>query len=316
VLTERQLRVSPPAAAQPRDRCRHGRDFDRATVACPTFQRSQFVASTSYGKPLGVHVACSHLVVGELSTNQFYPRCALGTDLERMRWLAMMGPGKMEVMRSLTTEFESVHPDALRMLIAAKAAALADAPDSRSGRVALAALVREFIAAFTAFVTTHAERITEIGVSPADLSARATRVLGEWQHSARLDLPGHDGQSAVRPDLLDVPRNDDVVNVAGLLISRASRPASLTLVGSIDQSNLDTVEGALEDAASSGQPVTIDLSAVTFCSVAGLRMLMSAAETGTIRLEGMQSQLLRALAAAGLVPAPDGDTGIDSDVAS
>ncbi len=316
MLTERLSRLSPPAAAEPTDRCHFGRDFDRATVACPAFQRAQFIASTSYGKPLGAHVACSHLVVGELSTNQFYPRCALGSDLERMRWLAMMGPGRMEVMRTLTAEFEAIHPDALRRLIAAKAAALADAPDSRSGRVALAALVREVVAEFTEFVSTHAERIAEIGISPAELSARATRVLGEWQRSARLDLPGNDGQSTLRPDLLEASGHGDAVSAGGLMISRASDPASLTLVGSIDQSNLEAVAGAVKDAASSGQPVTIDLSAVTFCSVAGLRMLIGAAETGAITLAGMQSQLRRALTAAGFAPATDGETRVGLDVAS
>jgi hypothetical protein len=109
--------VSPLAASEPRDRCRFGGDFDRATVDCPAFQRAQFIASTSYGKPLGTHVACAHLMVGELSTNQFYPRCSLGSDLERMRWLTTMGPG-----------------------------------------------------------------------------------LGEWQHSSRLDLPGTDEQSILRPE--------------------------------------------------------------------------------------------------------------------
>ncbi len=200
MLIQRQSRVSPLAASEPRDRCRFGGDFDQATVDCPAFQRAQFIASTSYGKPLGTHVACAHLMVGELSTNQFYPRCSLGSDLERMRWLAMMGPGRMEVIRTLTIEFEALYPDSLRRLIAAKAAALAEAPDSRSGRLALAAVVREFVEEFSAFINAHADRIAEIGASPTELSARATRVLGEWQHSSRLDLPGTDEQPILRPE--------------------------------------------------------------------------------------------------------------------
>src|SRR5580704_12423717 len=66
VLTERHSTVSPLSPSEPRDRCRFGREFDHTTVGCPAFQRTQFIASTSYGKPLGLHVACSHLVVGEL----------------------------------------------------------------------------------------------------------------------------------------------------------------------------------------------------------------------------------------------------------
>jgi anti-anti-sigma factor len=315
VLTERQSRASPLAAAEPQDRCRFGRDFDRATIDCPAFQRAQFIASTSYGKPLGTHVACAHLVVGELGTNQFYPRCGLGSDLERMRWLAMMGPGRIEVMRTLTAEFETLYPDSLRRLIAAKASALADAPDSRAGRLALAAVVREFVAELSAFVNAHAGRIAEIGISPSELNARAARVLAEWQHSARLDLPGNDEQSNLRPEGPRAPLDADVVSAPGLMISRASQPAALTLAGGIDQSNLATLDGALKDAASIGVPVLIDLSAVTFCSVAGLRMLVGAAENGTVTLSGMQPQLRRALAAAGFARAME-EAGPGLEVAS
>jgi hypothetical protein len=147
-------------------------------------------------------VACAHLLVGELTTNQFYPRCALGSDLERMRWLAMMGPARIEVLRALNAEFETLYAGSLRQLVSAKAAALADPPDGRSGRQALAVVVREFVAQFTAFIDANADRIAEIGISPTELTARATRVLGEWQHSSRLDLPGLDEQSILRPENL------------------------------------------------------------------------------------------------------------------
>src|ERR1700688_3068871 len=122
MLSERRS-IAPSAArpSEPHDRCRFGRDFDRATVECPAFQRAQFIAATSYGKPLGTHVACAHLVVGELNKNQFYPRCALGSDVERLRWIAMMGPARLEVQRSLGAEFERLYPDSLRKLTAAKA---------------------------------------------------------------------------------------------------------------------------------------------------------------------------------------------------
>jgi hypothetical protein len=187
-------------ALEPRDRCRFGRDFDRVTVECPAFQRAQFIAATSYGKPLGTHVACAHLMVGELASNQFYPRCSLGSDIEKMRWIARMGPRRIEVLRALNAEFERSYADSLRELISAKATALADTPENRSGRTALTAVVRRFIADFSEFVNRHAERIAEIGISPSDLTDRATHALIEWQHSRRLDLPGLDDQSMLRPD--------------------------------------------------------------------------------------------------------------------
>jgi hypothetical protein len=186
----------------PDDRCHFGRDFEQSTIDCPAFQRAQFIAATSYGKPLGTHIACAHLTAGELQTNHFYPRCSLGSQLERMRWLTMMGPARLELQRELGAEFESLYPDSLRKLIAAKAEALAEAPDSRTSRLALASVVREFIDEFAAFVNKQAARISELGFSPNDLTARAAIVLGEWQNSSRLDLPRGEEQSATRAEAL------------------------------------------------------------------------------------------------------------------
>ena len=111
-----------------------------------------------------------------------------------------MGPARIELLRTLNAEFERSYADSLRELIAAKALALADTPGSRSARAALAVVVRGFIADFSEFVDTHADRIAEIGISPTDLTDLATRALMEWQHSRRLDLPGLDDQSMLRPD--------------------------------------------------------------------------------------------------------------------
>jgi anti-anti-sigma factor len=83
-------------------------------------------------------------------------------------------------------------------------------------------------------------------------------------------------------------------------ISRATNPAALTFVGSIDQTNLNAVDAALTEAIAGGDVVRIDLTGVTFCSVAGLRLLIRAAKGGMITLAGMQPQLQRALTAAGL----------------
>ena len=317
MLSERPSTApSATGESERRDRCHFGREFDRTSIDCPAFQRAQFIAATSYGKPLGTHVACAHLVVGELGTNQFYPRCALGSHAERVRWIAMMGPARLEVQRALGAEFERLYPDSLRKLIAAKAEALAEPPDRRTSRQALAAVIREFVEEFGAFVSTHASRIAELGFSANDLTARAAIVLGEWQNSARLDLPRGDEQSTLRaaePTLL----SDDTLVAGALTISRSATPALLTFVGSIDQTNFDAVDAALRDAIAGDAVVTIDLTAVTFCSVAGLRMLVRQAQAGRITLRGMQPHLQRALAAAGLSSVPvRASTSTDLEVAS
>lgn len=215
MISERPQATKPAAAAsEPHDRCHFGRDFDSATVECPAFQRAQFIAATSYGKPLGTHIACAHLTVGELAINQFYPRCSLGSEHEKMRWVQRMGPGRIEVLHALSAEFESSYPDSLRELIAAKAAVLAESPEQRSRREALTAAVRTFTAEFSGFVERHADHITEIGISPADLIDRAARALAEWEHSRRLDLPGLDDQSMLRPDGPQSPRDEQLASRA------------------------------------------------------------------------------------------------------
>ena len=310
MTSERPPLPLPRAAPEPRDRCSFGRDFDRATVECPAFQRAQFIAATSYGKPLGTHVACAHLMVGELATNQFYPRCSLGSDDEKMRWVARMGPGRIEVLRALNADFETSYAGSLRELIAAKAATLADTPENRSGRAALTAVVRRFIADFSEFVNRHGDRIAGIGISPSELTDRAVRALTEWQHSSRLDLPGLDDQSMLRPDGPPASRDEHLVMAAGLVIARTTAPASLRLVGNIDHANLDVLERAIDEATAGGGAVTVDLSAVTFASVAGLRILIDRSESGAVTLHDMPAQLVRALTAAGLVaPAGSNQTG-------
>jgi hypothetical protein len=182
------------------DRCDFGPAFDQNEVGCPAFQPHPFVAATSYGKPLGTHVACAHLQVGEFGRNQFYPRCALGSEHERERWIAMVGRGKLEVQRELQTEFEALNVDFRRRLIDAKAALLGAPPaGAELARDALAAAVREFVVGFAEFVDTHATRVAELGVSPAMVTATVAQILAEWQRSARLDLPVSDSTWMGRP---------------------------------------------------------------------------------------------------------------------
>jgi len=191
------------------DRCDFGPAFDQKDVGCPAFQPHAFVAATSYGKPLGTHVACAHLQVGEFGRNQFYPRCALGSDSERVQWIAMVGRSKLEVQSELQVEFEAVNADFRRRLIDAKAALLGAPPAGADrARDALAATVRDFIAGFDSFVGAHATRVAELGVSPAVVTATVARILAEWQRSARLDLPVSDSTWIGRPMALEPTPGD------------------------------------------------------------------------------------------------------------
>jgi anti-anti-sigma regulatory factor len=281
------------------DQCRFQHAFEHATIPCAAFQSLPFIAATSYGKPLGTHIACAHLRAGESGRNQFYPRCALGGYRERLRWVANVGPGTVEVARSLHAEFETVASRYRPLLIAAKASLLSAAPPrSRHSRDALAALIRDFLAEVDAFINQNTARISPTGFSPESLSATAGRRLLEWQGDRRLDLPSIDeewiGQTAPSVELA----GPEVPDASGLLISRVDNPPVLRLTGQVDQANLAALAEALDQTRPVGIPVRVDLSGLTFCSVGGMRILVEAAAAGDLELVGIPPHLASAFGAA------------------
>jgi ABC-type transporter Mla MlaB component len=281
------------------DRCRFQSAFDSGRVPCAAFQSLPFMAATSYGKPLGTHIACAHLRAAESARNQFYPRCALGGDRERLRWVATIGPGKVEVIRSLQADFEVVASRYRPRLVAAKATLLTEAPLRKGpARDVLAALTGEFISAIETFVSLNASRISESGLSPAALNRIAADALLEWRGNRRLDLPGIDEHwiSPVEPEVELV--GAEVVNAAGLWISTSTHPPALRLSGEVDQANLSVLAAALESRWHSSMPVHVDVSGLTFCSVAGMRLLMEAVGSGNVQLVGIPPHLASAFNAA------------------
>lgn len=283
-----------------RDRCGFQHSFNQARVPCPAFHSLPFVAATSYGKPLGVHVACAHLHVGESARNQFYPRCALGDQSDRERWVAAVGPGEIEVARVLMAEFESMASPYGARLLEAKATVIGETPHpTSSSRHALAALVSEFLAAVDAFIDVHATAIAGTGMATDSLSATIARAFVAWQGSARLDLPSIEDNWIGRAERVGHLDAATTVALPGLSITTSAQPSEVRFTGQIDESNLEAVTDSLDAAASAGAPVTVELSGVTFCSLGGLRHLSIGATCGDLRLTGVPTHVARALAAAG-----------------
>jgi ABC-type transporter Mla MlaB component len=281
------------------DRCRFQSAFDHGPVPCAAFQSLPFIAATSYGKPLGTHVACAHLRAGESGRNHFYPRCALGGDRDRLRWVASVGPGSVEVARSLQAEFEIVASRYRPRLAAAKAKLLSEAPPRRGPtRDALAALVREFISEVEAFVTFNAARISQTGLSAASVNRIADGALREWQGDGRLDLPSIDedwiGRTPPEVELAGA----EVVDAAGLLITSSAHPSVLRLTGQVDQANLIALAAALDQPRLTSTPMQIDVSGLTFCSVAGMRLLVEAVASGDFQLVDIPPHMALAFSAA------------------
>jgi hypothetical protein len=94
------------------DRCPYSRGFTpefAESPCCATFQAATFTVADLRHQPLRTTLTCAHLTVGNGVNNggRFYPRCALGSADERLRWLATVGTARLEVVRSLEEVFEA-----------------------------------------------------------------------------------------------------------------------------------------------------------------------------------------------------------------
>jgi anti-anti-sigma regulatory factor len=223
----------------------------------------------------------------------------LGGDRERLRWVANVGPGTVEVARSLQAEFERVASRYRPRLIAAKASLL-NAPPPRTGqsREALAALIRDFLVEVDTFINQNSARISQMGFSTESLTTMATRALLEWQGDRRLDLPSIDEEWIAHSAPAEEPATSCVLDASGLLITSVDFPRELRLTGQVDQANLGALAAALEDGRRMGTPTIIDLSGLTFCSVGGLRLLVETAVSGDFQLVGLPPHLASAFSAA------------------
>ena len=172
----------------PPDNCPYPRPFPADFSACPTFQAQRFVAATTQEQPLGIHLSCVHLRVGEHAHNRFYAQCALGTAAERRAWLRQVGDRRVETMRRLGIEFNELYGDQTEPLLAAKAAAIS-APDDPSAAEELERRLSELSAAMDEFMAAEARALEEIGFPVATLRVFIDEVLERWRESPRLGSP-------------------------------------------------------------------------------------------------------------------------------
>jgi anti-anti-sigma regulatory factor len=132
------------------------------------------------------------------------------------------------------------------------------------------------------------------------VNVSAARSLLSWQSSRRVDLPGIDEGWFTRPIPEDDLDGEQVVDAGRLLIGTSADPAMMRLTGQVDQANLKALSSALEAVRVGGAPVIVDVSGLTFCSVAGMRQLSKAVADGQIQLMGIPAHMSRALGASAL----------------
>lgn len=176
-----------PADGMP-DRCPYTRPFPEGFDDCPTFQPQPFVAATTQEQPLGVHLSCVHLRVGELARNRFYAQCALGSAAERRAWLGRVGERRVAMMRQMQVDFAALYGDRTEELMAAKAATITR-PGDRVAAETLDRILAEVTASLDDFMATHAADLEEVGFPVESLGALIDGVLERWRESPRIGSP-------------------------------------------------------------------------------------------------------------------------------
>lgn len=170
------------------DRCPYPRPFPEDFSACPAFQPQQFVAATTHEQPLGTHLTCTHLRVGEHAHNRYYAQCALGTPAGRRAWVQRVGEERLEAMRRLSAEFERRYAGVSESVIAAKAAAIA-APDDPAAQAAFDQRLSALDHSLREFLGQHAEEYEALGFPVASLGELLDQALRAWRNSPRLASP-------------------------------------------------------------------------------------------------------------------------------
>jgi len=189
-----------PAAPVAADRCPHRRPFGPGFAACPAHQPVTFVPTDTLHQPLPVEVTCSHLAASgdPRGTGRFYPRCALGSEADRVRWVADVTPARLLAMRALQADYDAAVAPQRDALFVARAAHL-DSPDAPRRRDELDAAVRAYLGAAGRFMSAERARFAEIGQSTAALLAQVETLCRTWARARPAELGGEASQAFLHP---------------------------------------------------------------------------------------------------------------------
>ena len=189
-----------PAAPVQADRCPHRRPFGPGFAACPAHQAVTFVPTDTLHHPLAIEVTCRHLAAGgdPQGPGRFYPRCALGCEADRARWVAEVTPTRLRAVRALQADYDAAVAPQRDALFVAKAAHL-DSPDAARRRDELDAAVRAYLAASGRFMSAHRARFTEVGQSTASLLVQVETLCRAWARARPVELGGEASQAFLHP---------------------------------------------------------------------------------------------------------------------
>src|ERR1700687_94945 len=308
------------------DRCIYPRPFAEDFADCPAYQATSFLATDSRNQPLGECRTCRHLTAGNELENRgrFYPRCALGSQPQRLQWLAQVTPARVDVVRALKEEFDGFSLPHRRQLSEARSRLHARSR-SEATEADVQRLIDGFLQVIDRFLNTTEALFHDVGLPTQPLRLLIKEWVLAWVRTPEMATPRwSDGP----PDafasparafvglptepvaewtrrLWDRPIYTDTI----LQIVPPADPPGLALVGDVEASNVQAVARALAGLPSATGDVHVDLSGLLFCDLGGLQAIVRAAQAlgpgRRLVLHGIPRQLERALEIADWAPLPN-----------
>jgi hypothetical protein len=174
--------------AAPADRCPYRGPFPRDFTGCPTFRPVVFPVADSMENPLGTVVTCAHLTSGERRSNHFYPRCAIGSSVDRLEWLGRIGSARLAALRELSDAFEALTACYRDPLLEAKSQAFAG-PGRAAARRRLERLLDRFLERADALLASQAEPLGAAGLRLEQVRLLLRRWCTAWMNAPGLTPP-------------------------------------------------------------------------------------------------------------------------------
>jgi ABC-type transporter Mla MlaB component len=322
--------TTPPArgaseAATDRARCPYPKPFPREFTECPTYQATSFLAADSHDKPLGAWLTCRHLTTGTDSRNRgrFYPRCALGTREQRLRWLGRVSRARLDVVRALQEEFDAFSLPHRENLYGARAR-LQAGPLTRDADGELQDLIEGFLEATDRFLTENRVRFDDVGLPTEALGIFIREWITAWARTAGMATTRVNDETLAAfapparaflgfaPESEPAPRKPrerPVYKDAALEILATVDPPGLALTGDVDASNVTAFADSLRAAMARPGDVHLDLGGLLFCDLGGLQVIVRSAQAlgpgRRLLLHGIPRQLERALEIVDWAPLPN-----------
>jgi hypothetical protein len=179
---------------RPDDECPYRKPFAGDFSGCPAYQRAQFVPLDTQYRPLASIWTCGNLDFGHMPRAHWrhFARCRVGSQENRMAWVAQVREDRMAVVRAIQTEMAPMMAAQVTELWAAKGRQLAAAgdPENRDeASVELRRLTERFLTNIEAFFEDHDREMAVLSL-PIDATVDLFRDLLEaWAEQPNAEVP-------------------------------------------------------------------------------------------------------------------------------